>query len=69
MIIFKLLIKGIILIIFLTILFAFPTMLLWNYLMPSLFGLKTITFLQALALNILSGILFRTVNSKNNEQK
>ena len=67
MIIFKFLIKGIFLIIFLAILFAFPTMWLWDYLMPSLFGLKTITFLQALALNILSGILFRTVNPKNNE--
>lgn len=67
MIIFKFLIKGIFLIIFLAILFAFPTMWLWDYLMPSLFGLKTITFLQALALNILSGILFRTVNPKNYE--
>lgn len=34
--------------------------LLWNWLMPELFGLKTITWLQALGLSVLSGCLFRS---------
>jgi len=37
---------------------GFVTMALWNWLMPVLFGLKTIGFLQALGLVILSKILF-----------
>ena len=32
---------------------------LWNWLMPSIFGLKTITYWQALGLMALSWILFR----------
>jgi hypothetical protein len=32
---------------------------LWNWLMPSLFALHTITYWQAVGLMVLSGILFR----------
>tara|TARA_B100000809_G_scaffold264049_1_gene318838 strand:- start:422 stop:634 length:213 start_codon:yes stop_codon:yes gene_type:complete len=39
-----------------------PTMFLWNYVMPNLFGLQEVTFLQALALNFLASILFKTNN-------
>jgi hypothetical protein len=42
------------------ILLAIPTMVLWNYVMPYVFGLVPITLLQAMALNILSGILFKS---------
>jgi hypothetical protein len=38
--------------------FGFVTMHLWNWLMPALFSLRTITFTQALGLVILSKILF-----------
>ena len=41
-------------------LFAIPTMLLWDWLMPFLFGLKTITLFQAWGLNILCGMLFKS---------
>ena len=37
--------------------FGFVTMHLWNWLMPAIFGLKVITFLQALGLVVLSKIL------------
>ena len=37
--------------------FGFATEHLWNWLMPAIFGLKTITFLQALGLVVLSKIL------------
>jgi hypothetical protein len=37
---------------------SFVTMSLWNWLMPALFGLRAIGFLQALGLVLLSKILF-----------
>lgn len=44
---------------------GYPVMLLWNWLMPELFGLSEITFWQAIGLNILCTILFRpTINVK-----
>lgn len=42
-------------------LFTFPTMWLWNYLMPGLFGFQTIGFGQALAMNLLCTLLFKPV--------
>jgi len=39
---------------------AIPLMLLWNWSLPDIFGLKEITFFQALCLNLMSGILFRS---------
>ena len=41
------------------IIMAFPTMWLWNYVMPYVFGLTPITLFQAMALNFLSSILFK----------
>lgn len=38
---------------------ALPTWLLWNALVPSLFGLPHISFWQALGLLILSSLLFK----------
>ena len=38
--------------------FGFVVMWLWNWLMPSLFGLKTIGYWQALGLVVLSRIFF-----------
>ena len=38
--------------------FGFVTMHLWNWLMPAILGLHTITFWQALGLVVLSKILF-----------
>ena len=37
--------------------FGFITMQLWNWLMPAIFGLRTISFLQAIGLVLLSKIL------------
>ena len=50
------------------ILLALPLQLLWNWLMPTLFNLPVITFWQALGLNMLAGILFKSnVNIKNED--
>ncbi|HLO92319.1 MAG: hypothetical protein ACM3ME_00225 [Chloroflexota bacterium] len=38
--------------------FGFVTMHLWNYVMPAVFSLPAITFLQAICLLVLSRILF-----------
>ncbi|MGE5499622.1 MAG: hypothetical protein ACM3Q2_16205 [Syntrophothermus sp.] len=40
------------------VLFSFLVMLLWNWLMPEIFGLKTLSFLQAAGLLVLSKIIF-----------
>jgi hypothetical protein len=42
----------------LVILFGFIVMWLWNWLMPDLFGLGTITYWQAMGICLLSKILF-----------
>ncbi|MBP5722098.1 MAG: hypothetical protein J6X18_00740 [Bacteroidales bacterium] len=47
---------------------AFPTMWLWNWLMPAIFGLGRITVWMALGINLLSAILFKSktrVNKKD----
>jgi hypothetical protein len=47
---------------------ALPLQLLWNWLMPTIFNLPMISFWQALGLNIMSGILFRSnVNVKKED--
>jgi hypothetical protein len=38
---------------------AIPVFLLWNWLMPDIFGLKEITFLQSYGLMVLCGLLFK----------
>lgn len=37
-----------------------PTYFLWNWLMPEIFGLKTISLFQAWGLNFLCGMLFKS---------
>ncbi|MEM3374254.1 MAG: hypothetical protein QW757_06020 [Candidatus Woesearchaeota archaeon] len=45
-------------------LYALPVWLIWNYLMPRLFGLPRLTIIDAFLLNLLAGILFRPKESK-----
>lgn len=47
----------------LSLLGAIPTMWLWNWLMPKLFSLPTITFWEAWGLNWLCAILFKSTPS------
>ncbi len=46
-------------------LFSLPTMLLWDWLMPAIFGLPKISIFKAWGVNFLSGILFRKSASKD----
>lgn len=48
----------------LAIILTIPVLLLWNWLMPDLFGLKSITFWQALGILLLSSFLFKSHTSK-----
>jgi chromate transport protein ChrA len=50
--------KIVVVVIVAVLLFGLVTMHLWNWLMPAVFGLTTITFTQALGLLVLSKILF-----------
>lgn len=51
------------LVVLIAVLTATPLWLLWNWLMPVIFGLKSITWLQALGLSCLSSILFKSYHS------
>lgn len=51
-------IVGICVAILFALIFGYAVMYLWNWLMPSLFGLKSISFYQAFALVLLAKILF-----------
>jgi len=52
------------LLIFIAALFSLPIMLLWDWLMPTLFGLGTITWTQAWGLSVLCGLLFKSSCTK-----
>jgi hypothetical protein len=49
---------------FVALVLGLPLMWLWNWIMPELFYLNTITFWQAVGLNLLTGILFRSSYTK-----
>lgn len=46
-----------------------PIMWLWNGLMPDLFGLTTITFWQAVGLNLLCSFLFKGNSTSTSSSK
>ena len=48
-------------------LFGWIVMLLWNWLMPDIFGLKRLTYWQAWGLLILSSILFKGIKCGSDE--
>ena len=58
---------GLIVIALLGILLGLPLQLLWNWLMPTIFNLPTITFWQAMGLNIMASILFKDNSIKNDK--
>lgn len=53
-------ILGIALIVFISFLLALPVMLLWDAVIPAIFGLPEITWLQAWGLSLLCGLLFKS---------
>jgi hypothetical protein len=49
--------------------FGYIVMYLWNWLMPAIFGLTTITFWQAIGLGLLSKLLFGGFNGHKKKDK
>ena len=52
-------------IIVVTFIITLPVYWLWNWLMPELFGLHTLTFWQALGVALLSSCLFKSTSSSS----
>lgn len=50
-----------------TVIVALPVQLLWNWLMPKIFGLPEVTFWEALGLVLLSSLLLKS--HKANDSK
>ena len=48
-------------------LLSLPVMWLWDAIMPDIFGLNTITWLQAWGLSLLCGMLFKSHNTVNKD--
>lgn len=46
-------------------LYSLPVYLLWNWLIPEIFGLKVITFWQALGLTTLCSFLFKSYQTSS----
>lgn len=62
--------RFILFLIIFTFILAWPVMVLWNYaLVSAIDGINPINFMQALAINILSSILFinKSSTKKNND--
>ena len=55
------------LVVVIALIMAWPVMLLWNYVMPDVFGLTEIVFWQALALSMLSSMLFKSSASSSKD--
>ena len=59
---------GLSIVVFATVISGFPAKWLWNWLMPSIFGLKEITFWQAIGLQILAYIILPGSKSYSSKQ-
>lgn len=58
-------VMGILTIVVVAILTAWPVMVMWNYVVPDVIGWKAIDFWQALVLSCLCGTLFKSSSSSN----
>jgi hypothetical protein len=58
--VFDVLFAGLIILFVMAALMSLPVMLLWDWLMPTIFGLKEITWFQAWGLMFLCGMLFKS---------
>lgn len=47
---------------------AYPVMLLWNWLIPSIFSLREIGFFEAWGLMLLASFLFKSTSTSSNNK-
>jgi hypothetical protein len=57
-------IYGVILLLIISIIIAFPVMLLWNIVIPDIFGLPEIGFVHAIGLVVLLNLTRRFISNK-----
>ncbi len=60
-----LLVWAVVLMVGVSLLASLPVWLLWNWLVPSVFGLRAISWMEALGLLVLVSILFRPISSSS----
>ena len=60
---------GIIMMLFWSLLLAWPFQLLWNWLVPAIFGLGKITFFQAFGLKLLFALIFGRMSVEDKRKK
>lgn len=60
-----LLVWAVVLMVGVSLLASLPVWLLWNWLVPSVFGLRAISWMEAQALLVLVSILFRPISSSS----
>ena len=69
---FKLFLQGclssIIMVMIVVLITGWIVMLLWNWLMPEILGLKEITILQAYGLTLLGNLMFSRINFNNSDK-
>lgn len=64
-----LVIAGLAMAVLIAFLFGYFIMLLWNWLMPAIFGLGTITYWQAFGIALLARLLFGKVGGDSNHSR
>lgn len=52
---------------FVSVVLSIPMLLLWNWLMPTIFGITKITLGQAWGISFLCGLLFDRIDCENND--
>ncbi|MFA5166607.1 MAG: hypothetical protein WC449_04980 [Candidatus Paceibacterota bacterium] len=59
----------VVLMLVIAVLSAIPVLILWNWLMPDLFGLQTINLWQAIGISVLCSLLFKSSVPSNSSNK
>lgn len=60
---------AIIMMVFWSLVLAWPFQLLWNWLVPAIFGLGKITFVQAFGLKLLLALVFGRISIEDKRKK
>ena len=60
---------AIIMMVFWSLVLAWPFQLLWNWLVPAIFGLGKITFFQAFGLKLLLALVFGRISIEDKRKK
>jgi len=65
---FGIMVMSILIALVFSLLFGWFVMLLWNALMPVIFGLTTLTYWQSVGLSLLCGFLFKSTSTSSSKK-